>query len=322
MIDLPILDPGDVSGYADWVELQTMAGDHGSVSQADIERTLAGGGRYGFAPSELYAMDRDAPDQHDHDADDQAERFVDEVWAALRLRSLELGTSYPLDVASDSVSRRADTWRNTPSFTHLILTTHTSRYPEGHMVPRVQGYGFRRLFEKVVQASQVGLLGGEASRFGVPVEDGWPAGTNNRIARFAEELGGLFVLRTNVDSKAGDRTLDVAARLRLGGHSAGTLALLTQCATGKNWEQKRGEPALARWSTVIDWDGVMIRAVAVPWWLEPTQYSKYFRYFDSAIVFDRRRLLAGEPDDHLDANTQNQIEAWCAAQIAALPSAA
>ena len=145
------------------------------------------------------------------------------------------------------------------------------------MVEAVQGYGFRRLFEKIVQASQVGLLGGEASRFGVPVEDGWPAGTNNRIARFAEELGGLFVLRTSVDSTGGDRTLDVAARLRLGGHSEGTLALLTQCATGKNWDRKRGEPTLAKWSTVIDWDGVVIRAVAVPLWLDPKEYSKYFK---------------------------------------------
>ena len=93
MIDLPVLNPGDVSGHADWVELQTMAGDDGCVSHADIERALVGGGRYGFERSELYALDRDAADQDDHDADDQAERFVDEVWAALRLRSHELGTS-------------------------------------------------------------------------------------------------------------------------------------------------------------------------------------------------------------------------------------
>lgn len=320
LIDIPEIKVGDLVPFADWVELIGLLVEDGTISQAEIADMLLTSGLYGAEPRELFPGDEGAAEEEDLTTDDPAFSFVERIWNHLALRQDLLGQVYPFQVESDILKRIPSTWSDAPSFTQVLLTAHTARYREEVIVERLNSMSFRQLFEKVVQAAGLGLFGGPVSRFGVPREQGWPTGVNERVERFAEELN-LLVLRRDLPETTGDRTLDVAMRVEVGGDPSGTLIFLTNCATGRHWKEKRGEPTLQEWLDVLKWEGMIVRSVAVPWWFESSEeYDLYFRYFDGALVLDRRRLLAGRPDEYLANDTRDMILEWCEAQIARLPT--
>ena len=320
LIDIPEIKVGDLVGFADWVELIGLLVEDGTISQAEIADVLLTSGLYGAEPRELFPGDEGAAEEGDLTSDDPAFRFVERIWNHLALRQDLLGEIYPFQVEFDILKRIPSTWSDVPSFTQVLLTAHTARYCKEVIVERLNSMSFRQLFEKVVQAAGHGLFGGPASRFGVPREPGWPTRVNERVERFAEELG-LSVLRRDLAETPGDRTLDVAMRVEVGGDPSGALIFLTQCATGRHWEEKRGEPTLQEWRDVLMWKGMIVRSVAIPWWFNGSEeYDRYFRYFDEALVLDRRRLLAGRPDEYLANDVRDIILEWWEAQMARLPT--
>jgi len=320
MIEVPEVKIGDLVGFADWVELIGLLAEDGTISQSEVADVLLTSGLYGAEPRELFPGDEGTAAEEDLSSDDPAFMFVMRIWNHLALRQRLLGDVYPFDVRSDILVRTPNAWSDVPSFTQILLTAHTARYGDETVVERSNGVSFRQLFEKAVQAAGLGLFGGPASRFGVPREPGWPTGVNERVERFADELS-LSILRRDLPETTGDRTLDVAVRVHVGGDPTGALVFLTQCATGRNWKDKRGEPTLEEWRDVLMWEGVIFRGVAVPWWLKDSaEYERYFRYFDRALVLDRRRLLAGRPDEYLANDVRDMILEWCEAQIARLPT--
>ena len=162
---------------------------------------------------------------------------------------------------------------------------------------------------------------GACVRFGVPREPGWPPGIDDRIRLLGAELQ-LEVenLQSKTSPMDGDRTLDVASRLAYGTDGPGTIIVLTQCATGKHWNKKRAEPIFAKVDDLLVWNAVLVRALAVPWWFHrPREYERQFREFGKAVILDRPRLLAGLPDQHIDAAAATLIQDWCSAQLSALP---
>ena len=292
--------------FADWVELVGLLEKDGTVSQSQIAGVMLTSGLYGLQRGELLPGDEGALEEGDLSTDDSAYRFAEQIWNHLAIRQRLLGNDYPLDVRSDVLIRLPKAWSDAPSFTHILLTAHAARYEEDTVVERLDGQSFRQLFEKVVQAAALGLFGGPVSRFGVPREPKWPTKVNERVERMAEELD-LTVLLKDLPETTGDRSLDIAVRAKVAGDPAGFLVLLTQCATGRRWKEKRGEPALGEWRDVLKWGGKIVRSVAVPWWFEDSrEYVRYFRYFD-AVILDRRRLLAGHPDEFLEADVRDKI---------------
>ena len=308
VIDMPGVRIDDLVGFADWVELVGLVEKNGTVSQSQIADMLLTSGLIGLEPQELFPGDHGAVEEGDFSTDDPAYRFVEDVWNHLAKRQRLLGDDYPFHIKSDLVVRVPNAWTDVPSFTQILLTAHTARYDQGVVVEQWDGTSFRELFEKVVQAAALGLFGGPSSRFGVPREPEWPPGLNERVGRFAEELD-LTVLRRDLPEGPGDRGLDVAVRANVGGVPDGYLVLLTQCATGRNWKRKRGEPPLAEWLDVLKWDAKIVRSVAVPWWFESSrEYVRFYRYFDEAVMLDRRRLLSGRPDKFLDQDARDKID--------------
>lgn len=320
LVDIPEVKIDDLVDVADWVELIGLLAEDGTISQSKVADVLLDSGLYGVSPSEVFPGDEGTIEEEDLTGDDAAFRFVERVWTHLALRQSLLGEIYPFRVEFDILKRIPSTWSDVPSFTQVLLTALTARYREELIVERLNSMSFRQLFEKVAQAAALGLFGGPASRFGVPRETGWPTEVNERVGRFAEELG-LSVLQGDLETTSGDRTLDVAVRVEVGGDPVGALILLMQCATGRHWREKRGEPTLEEWRNVLMWKGKIVRSVAVPWWFESSgEYDRYFRYFDEALVLDRRRLLAGRPDEYLANDVKDMVLEWCQAQIAHLPA--
>jgi hypothetical protein len=203
----------------------------------------------------------------------------------------------------------------------MLLICDIGRHYPNAQVELVPDSTSARLFEKIVEASVQGTLGGAASRFGWPREPDWPTAINDRVEVFAERLGlKLELLDGKTDPNDKDRTLDVAGRFSFGDDGDGCFIVLAQCALGKNWRQKRGEPTVEAWRNLIQWNAHLVRAVAIPWTLEePYNYRRIFRHFDAAVVVDRPRLAAGAPDRHLVGPARDEIAAWCDARLAEVP---
>jgi hypothetical protein len=173
------------------------------------------------------------------------------------------------------------------------------------------------LFERIVSASQTALFGPLSHRFGWPREPLWPTAINERI----ERLGELTQLRVeNLEGKTHpadkDRGLDVLGRWEMACDAAGGLSILTQCAVGAAWRSKRGEPSEEEWRGIYDWDSARVRAVAVPFRLEPPwDRRRVFAHFGGAIVLDRLRLMAASPDLYLEDATKRHLTAWCEGRL-------
>lgn len=316
---------------ADWAELSVLVADVGRHSRDDFGETLDQAGYLGLTDGGLFAGDQDWLDADAFSPDDASERFADALWdeLAARRRRLErrgfpsAGITFPFTI--DDVYLATDGgWRTHPAYTMLLLLDHARVY-SGVEVAVGSDSAEARLFEKIVEASAVGLFGGPAARFGWPIEAGWPTHPRDRIAQLAHQLGlepENLDVGEKVDPADKDKGLDVVSAwtgLDMAG-TGGQPWLLVQCAAGANWKSKTGEPAIAEWRDLIAWDGPLLRAIAIPW-RRPDNWSitRVSRKFQSAVVLERERLLRGHPDAFLSDDAADAIRGWCEARIDELP---
>ena len=125
-----------------------------------------------------------------------------------------------------------------------------------------------------------------------------------------------------VEPNDGDIGLDVATRIRFGDEGAGTGIVLTQCATGRNFIGKKGEPSLMEWADLIYWRSHVVRGMAFPWRrdIDQRRFGRLAKRFE-AIFFDRMRLFSsGNPDAHLKRWARDELREWCEQRIAEFPS--
>ena len=308
MLDLPSLAIDDANRLCDWVELSCLL-DDGIISRSDVEDVLHNSGL-------LDEPESNTDDPTVESVQDVADRMVEFVWSVLGRRAEALGRAYPFEVDATVIMRRAATWQSPVAYTTLLIADLGRFYEEVHVAFEAGG-PFPRLFEKIVQASKRGLFGGPVSRFGVPKEPDWPTSIFDRVKQHALEMDAIEErFDGKVEATDGDLGLDIAARLSIAGDYEGTLVILTQCATGENWQGKKGEPSLELWTKLIDWRAKVLRAIALPWRADDP--VRIYILFD-AIVLDRPRLSAGSPDTHLDPQARDPLVEWCTTRFAEFP---
>jgi hypothetical protein len=113
--------------------------------------------------------------------------------------------------------------------------------------------------------------------------------------------------------------------LRLDNRYDATLAVLVQCAAGANWKTKLGDPSITAWHNLLHWNANLVRAIALPWRLGGRRgdwsYGRIFTMSNGAIVLDRPRLLAGQPDAHLDPAIRGEVANWWRHAVVQIPRA-
>jgi len=323
MFDLPNISVDSIGRFADWMEFCALFQRDGVVSRAKLADVVADCGLFGGTSADLPIGETSYRDSDDFSEDDATERFTDLVFEELQKRQTEEGMGYPFKVERESLNRLTSSWENIPAFAMLLLADISRSYQKIQVEIETNSE-FSRLFEKVVESASKGLLRGPCVRFGWPKEPGWPTKINDRISILGEEIGlELEDLTGKTRAKDSDRGLDVVAQLSFGDTDAGTLFLLTQCATGKNWKKKRGEPSLTDWLDIFKWNAPLLRAIAIPWRLYKNTDSGFdrirtYRHFE-ALILDRPRLVSGCPDLHLEPSVAVSIRKWCRAQIKKFP---
>lgn len=308
MINLPDtrFNIDDAERLADWVELSLLASERDVLSTADVADVV----------HDSLLIDDEESESQQQAATDR----VDTVLRVIRQRRRYLGDGYPFVVKHDVVVRQGE-WHHNLCFTMLLLSD-IGRFYRNVNTDFDPASPFTRLFEKIVRASLERIFGGTAVRFGVPREEEWPSGIVERVERLATEFG----LRPDhaaekTEPHDGDIGLDVAVRFRFGEEGAGSGVLLTQCATGENWQGKKGEPSLLEWSRLIEWHSPLFRALAFPWRrdIDDRRFGRLSVRFE-AIFFDRMRLLSGgNPDATLTQAEAERIRGWCAARMSEFP---
>ena len=320
MLELPAASTHDHAVLADWIEMSVLLESPPSTSRDTIATLLRDTGFIGADKAEYFqGEDEDAYDATFSDSE-AADRFTELLWQELHRRRVALGEGYPFLVGSADIALEHDSWRHVAAYLMLLLLDLGRSY-RAVMVDIQADTLESRLFEKIVEASARGLLAGPCSRFGWPREPDWPTGIDDRVARLAQELElSLELLDGKTRPNDKDRGLDVAGRFSIAGSSEGTMVLLAQCAVGKNWKKKRGEPWIADWRDLLQWKGFLVRGVAVPWRLSGAWgITRAYRHFDDALILDRPRILAGAPDRHIDQNTRRDVELWCEPRVHLLP---
>src|SRR5258708_28887325 len=254
MISLPDtrFDVDDVERLADWVELSLLSVARDLVSIADIADILH---------DSLLIEDDEAETQQQ-----AAVSRADAVLRSIRRRHASFGDGdgYPFYVEGDAVVKRS-TWQDNLCYTTLLVADLGRFYGSVHtdFDPKSP---FARLFEKIVRAALQMVLGGTAVRFGVPREDDWPSGIEDRLERLASEFGLATDLpEEKTEPHDGDIGLDVAVRFRFGEEGVGAGILLTECAAGDNWLGKKGETSLTAWQPIAGWPSGLGTGMAVPW---------------------------------------------------------
>jgi hypothetical protein len=324
MFDLPNISVDGIGRFADWMEFCTLFEKSGITSLADLADVASDSGLVGILASDLLPGDISYSDFHDFSEDDATERFASLVFEELDNRKKQAGIGYPFTSSRDSLRRDVESWRDVSAFGMLLIADLSRSYTSVGVKIETNST-FSQLFEKVVEASSMGLLQGRSSRFGWPKETGWPTKIDDRIRRLGEELGiEVEDLRGKTRAKDSDRGLDVVTQLSFGDKGPATLFLLTQCATGKHWKKKKGEPSITDWADIFKWNAKLLRAVAVPWRLDKETDAGFdrirtFRHFDSAVVLDRLRLAAGRPDHHMDSKVLKSVRRWCQEQLSKFP---
>ena len=317
MIVLPSADVENLRRLADWAELATWI--DGSLSLADVADVLHGAGLAGYARREYFVGDEAFEEEEAFSDEESAYRLGELVWEECRKRSQVLRNAYPFRVESSELCLRESDPAHSAGYAMMLLVDIGFHYGQEDLIEANSESG--RLFEKIVEASYRGLLGGPCSRFGWPPEPGWDTAVEDRLRTLGQVLGLTTEnLEDKTEGRDKDMGLDVVGLANLYDSSEGSVAVITQCATGRStWKQKRGEPAENAWRDIYQWRASLIKGIAVPWRLEGAWgYRRTHRHFD-AVVFDRPRLLAGHPDRYLDATVRAAIYAWTTTRVAELP---
>ena len=301
MIELPRKNFDEIPVLADWVELCVI--QESSVSKSHVQDFIQDVGIF-------VAEDAgDFVEESELSENDYLSSIVDNIWLELMRRKTTIGNGYPFRISRNNPIETKENSGSNLSYSFLLLCDLGRRYNlEAIQWDPDSGSSNQRLFEHVVAASLRASLRGTTVRFGWPREPDWPVSPSDRVKHLGallqldvEDLGG------KVEPTHKDKGLDVVARLSFGDDGEGSIVLLAQCATGKNWKTKKGEPSLTDWQDLLKWKARLERAIVMPWRLErPDTYDRIARKFE-AIVIDRPRLAAGGIDQFLGDGTAVEI---------------
>jgi hypothetical protein len=309
MLPLPDadFDVEDTEVLADWVELSALA--EGDLLLSDIRDEIVEALPDAVDFNPRGGRRRDGEEEI---PTDPADTLFDTVRPTIVRRRAEMRAGYPFSIDRTSIAVKDEGWRSHVVYTSLAMADLGRRYSRFK-----QGTRFRTLFERIVTSSLGIRLMGTTVRFGSPRENrDVPGAIGRRISWLSEKMD-VSVNEANLLKKhsTGDEGLDVVGRFSFGDDLPGNIVLLVQCSTSAQLERvKKGEPALAKWEAFLNWNSLLVKAVATPFRLDPPRgrrAGELSKAFEHALILDRPRLCHARLDGAISPGTLRELRSWC-----------
>jgi hypothetical protein len=253
-------------------------------------------------------------------AKNDAATRVKGAWRELERRSLCLGLSAPYRVNGLRV-QRVHEWEETPAFSFCLLVALLPVYRKAFKKFKKKGYTKQgELFEQLTSAA-LASLGWRVH--GV----GWSKSQANSVKAKVEALAkflGVHPLDGATQRwtapKAKDAGLDLVCQYPFRDGWGGRPILMTQCASGDNWEDKLHTPELEHWKKLLDIHTDPKRGLSMPFAIKADRFRRAGFRAGFILLLDRHRLAVPDksPADWVPDPLRKEISDWMKDRVKAL----
>ena len=255
--------------FLDWVEATTLIAEE-ELSPTNIVEYLI--------EEQLY------------DDEDFATEYVSFGWVDLKSRLSWLGSHSPIAFQDRWMIRRLD-WTEVPAHSFCLIVSFGPLYDgwDAKFGPDYTKQG--ELFELVTKAAmEVRFTGWQF------LHTGWSRDNNSKLPDVVDKIAShvdepVGYVEDYGSDQANEAGVDLVWHLPFADRRGGAPVYLAQCASGKNWIDKLGEPNVDEWIRVVKFPATPSKAFSLPFSLsreELRQQSTRTR----GLLLDRYRLLA------------------------------
>ncbi len=285
----------NVEVLAEWIEASLLFTETERISRSDVVDVLL--------------------EDHVYDDSDFCHERLDDVWLELRRRRANALEGSGFLVLAREV-QRTQVWREIPMkafCVFLSLGIAYEKWAKG-LGPDYNAQG--SLFEQCTAAAMRRLF----PEWGV-IETGWTPENARKIDEVAKAIAGELSLGERpveawAAGEANEGGVDLVLHRTFPDQGPGRPVILTQCASGVRWSEKRSEPNLRRWGELIVFVSQPQRGFAVPFSLSETELKETSMIVDG-LVLDRGRLLSHkeEGESWIDERLRGALTAWLAERV-------
>lgn len=255
-----------------------------------------------------------------YSAQDEATEFLAFVWRELTRRKNAVGSTYPVEIGPDHITR-ATTWRQSVPYSFCLLLSFAAWYKKW---ANSFGADFTEqglLFEQITSEALRSELDGWTVH-----PTGWSSANTAGLKQIVGEVQAILGEEAGDLTKfpryrtAKDAGLDVVLFRSFNDDRVGFPTYLIQCASGVKWESKRHQPNLNEWKTFINFAALPKKALAIPFALRDDEFWWACRNIDGMLI-DRVRLLSAgrRKPNWISMAVRRDVVAWMAPRIQTLP---
>ncbi len=243
---------------------------------------------------------------------------VEAAWSELARRATCLGQSAPYRINGVRIERTCE-WQQSPVFAFCLLVGLMPAYRQAFKAYSdytEQG----ELFEQVTIAA-LRAQGWEVH--GV----GWSKQGASSIAEKVDAAArfiGVGSLEGAIEKwtapRAKDAGLDVICQYVFMDGWSGRPVILTQCASGENWEDKLHTPDLNTWKKLVDFCTAPLRGLSMPFVVRPERFRRAGVRDSVTLLLDRNRLAVPDklPADWISSELDISLQNWMKRRVQTL----
>jgi len=276
----------ETSVYADWVECSALFHDE-SISKADVQDCF----------SEINSFDKE-----------KTPSTVADIWSELERRKRLLGQCYPVSIKENRIT--AMDWEDYAAYSFCLLLSYSKSNQEWEQ-NFCKDYSTQgALFERVSVAALMRILKNWEVR-----PTGWSRMTathiKKQIPHIATDLGEYILqLPRSVDKDGG---VDILCYRQFPDKRGNYPVFFMQCATGRNWKEKRGQDILGLWQNWIHFKtpNLLSKGFAVPFAFGDETFRQT-QMHGNCLILDRIRLFSHDvlEPKWLPKELSKELEAW------------
>jgi hypothetical protein len=292
----------DLAILCDWVEASVVF-DSEEMSRSEVIDTLL--------------------ENHVYQNQDFAAEIVESAWAILRERFEYLGGPLGITATGNRISRK-QSWDTFPAYGFCLALSCAEVYPAWaggwSTPPATHGDMFERL---VAESVEKRFTGWTVRRLGWSPTNAvrLRATIDGMIGDLSEKAGAE--IDTHVTNSANELGLDLLVYHSFADGESSFPVFMIQCASGKNWVEKRHTPDMNIWSKVVSFNSHPVKGFAMPFAFSDGLELRKAATPVNGLFMERNRLLGvfkANPAN-LSSDLNNSLIEWTSAQVKSIPRA-